>query len=295
MRPAHVVRVLAPNPSVHTLEGTNTWIVGSDPSVVIDPGPDDRRHLQEVAREAGRVAAIVVTHGHPDHAPGAAPLAVATGAPILALRPANGGRGLRDGERIEAGGVSLIAMRTPGHAPDHVAFRVAGGDGVFTGDAVLGRGTSVLDPPDGDLAAYLRSLRRLLELRPRTLYPGHGPLVLDGTARIERYLAHREERERQIVSALRAGPRTIDEIVAAVYPDDPTEVRALAARSVLAHLQKLRAEGRADRRTRSEPVAYALLDPRPCARCGRPVEGRGELCEGCRVSALQEGPDGRDL
>jgi glyoxylase-like metal-dependent hydrolase (beta-lactamase superfamily II) len=290
MRPMRAVRVLAPNPGVHTLEGTNTWIVGHDPALVIDPGPSEPRHLEEVAREAGRVGAILVTHGHPDHAPGAAPLAAVTGAPVFALRPVDGAHALRDGQPVEGGGVSLVAVRTPGHSSDHVAFRIAGGDGIFTGDAVLGRGTSVIDPPDGDLAAYLRSLRRLLELRPRTLYPGHGPLVLDGSARIEGYLAHRGERERQVLAALAGGARTIEQIVAVVYPDERPEIQAVAARSVLAHLRKLEAEGRAGRVSRSDPVTYTLLDARACARCGRTVRSRGELCDACRVSALQEHP-----
>jgi glyoxylase-like metal-dependent hydrolase (beta-lactamase superfamily II) len=267
----------------------NVWIVGDDAEAIVIDAAHDAKAIANVVGER-KLAAIVCTHAHNDHVNAAPALAAATGAPVFALRPAGGANALRDGQPVEGGGVRLVAVRTPGHSSDHVAFRVAGGDGIFTGDAVLGRGTSVIDPPDGDLVAYLRSLRRLLELRPRTLYPGHGPLVLDGSARIEGYLAHRDERERQVLAALVRGARTIEEIVAVVYPDERPEIQAVAARSVLAHLRKLEAEGRAGRVSRSDPVAYTLLDARACARCGRTVRSRGELCDACRVSALQEGP-----
>jgi Metallo-beta-lactamase superfamily len=170
MRRDRVLRILAPNPSVYTLEGTNTWIVGDAPSIVIDPGPDDATHLREVERAADRVGAILLTHTHPDHAPGAGPLAVSTGAPIHAFRPPPGGVRLRDGDPIRVGNVTVLPIHTPGHTPDHVAFWLERAGGLFTGDAVLGRGTSVIDPPEGDLAAYLRSLRRMRDLAPRTLY-----------------------------------------------------------------------------------------------------------------------------
>ena len=195
MRRDRVRRILAPNPGVYTLEGTNTWVVGDGPSIVIDPGPDDAGHLREVEREAGGIGAILLTHAHPDHAPGAGPLAALTGALIHAYRPPPEGLRLRDGEPIRVEKVTVIPIHTPGHTPDHVAFWLERAGGLFTGDAVLGRGTSVIDPPEGDLAAYLRSLRRMRELGPRTLYPGHGPIVLEGGRKLEEYLAHRSERE----------------------------------------------------------------------------------------------------
>lgn len=283
-----ILRVLAPNPGIRELEGTNTWIVGDGPSIVIDPGPDDAGHLREVTREAGHLAAILLTHDHPDHAPGAAALAEATGAPVYAARPPDGGQRLRDGQRIVAGDMALTAVATPGHSPDHVAFVEERHRGLFTGDAVLGRGTSVIDPPEGDLMAYLRSLQRMRELSPRVLYPGHGPVVFDGPGKLEEYVEHRAAREEQVLAALASGPRTAEEIVPEIYGDHPAELHELAARSVLAHLIKLENEGRAQRRTTAGVVRWALLEPRSCVRCGRPVRGRGLLCGPCSLAVLQE-------
>lgn len=290
MRRDRVRRILAPNPGVYTLEGTNTWVVGDGPSIVIDPGPDDAGHLREVEREAGRVGAILLTHAHPDHAPGAGPLAASTGAPIHAFRPPPDGLRLRDGEPIRVVDVTVIPIHTPGHTPDHVAFWLERAGGLFTGDAVLGRGTSVIDPPEGDLAAYLRSLRRMRELGPRTLYPGHGPIVLEGGRKLEEYLAHRSEREQQILAALAGPPTSIAEVVDAVYSAYPSDVRPLASRSVLAHLKKLEGEGRVEHTGRGRSMRYFIADPRACERCGRRVGVRSNLCDRCRLAALQEPP-----
>src|SRR3989442_1767127 len=218
-----VVRVLAPNPSVYTLEGTNTWIVGEDPALVIDPGPDIPGHLDEVARTAGRVSAVLVTHDHPDHAPGAAGFASNVGAPLYAFR-LDGAEHLRDGQTILAGTTQLIAIHTPGHTSDHVVFHEPAERALFTGDTVVGRGTSFIDPPDGDLAKYLRSLERLRDLGARTIYPGHGPVVFDAGAKIEEYLAHRADRERQGLGATAEGPRTIMGMGETIYPDHPPVV-----------------------------------------------------------------------
>jgi glyoxylase-like metal-dependent hydrolase (beta-lactamase superfamily II) len=283
-----VVRVLAPNPGIRELEGTNTWIVGDAPALVIDPGPDDPGHLAEVARTAGSVGAIALTHDHPDHAPGAIPLAAMTGARVLAARPAEGMERIRDGERVSTGSVSLSVVATPGHTPDHVAFSDARTGSLFTGDAVLGRGTSVIDPPEGDLAAYLRSLRRMRELGPRTIYPGHGPVVLRALSKLDEYLDHRAMREEQILTALGDASRTPEELVTEIYGDYPPEVHELAARSVLAHLLKLEVEGRAEKRTKAGVVRWSAIEPRSCERCGRPVRGRVRLCGSCTVAVLQE-------
>jgi glyoxylase-like metal-dependent hydrolase (beta-lactamase superfamily II) len=283
-----IVRVLAPNPGIRELEGTNTYVVGDAPAVVIDPGPDHESHLEEVLRTAGSVRAVVLTHDHPDHAPGAARLAQASGAPIRALRPPPGGERLRDGEVISSDGVRMITVATPGHTPDHASFWIEEAGALFTGDAVLGRGTSVIDPPEGDLVAYLRSLRRMRDLHPRTVYPGHGPAVLAGTEKLDEYLEHRRMREAQVLGALADGPRSIEELVETIYAEHPVEVRELAGRSVLAHLVKLQAEGRVERRTKDGVERYERIEPRTCARCGRPVRGRARLCGPCSLATLQE-------
>jgi len=283
-----VIRVLAPNAGVRELEGTNTWIVGEAPAIVIDPGPDHAGHLHEVARTAGAVGAIAITHDHPDHAPGALPLAEVTGAPVYAARPAEGMERIRDGDLVSAGQTTLSVVAAPGHTPDHLTFHEARSGSLFTGDAVLGRGTSVIDPPEGDLAAYLRTLRRLRELLPRTIYPGHGPVVLRAVAKLDEYLEHRAMREDQVLAALGDGWRSAEELVAEIYADHPPEVHVLAARSVLAHLLKLEVEGRADKRPKAGVVRWSKIEPRSCERCGRPVRGRVRLCGSCTVAVLQE-------
>lgn len=283
-----VVRVLAPNPGVFELEGTNTWVVGPAPAVVIDPGPEHDGHLREIVRSAGHVGEIVLTHDHPDHAPGAMRLAEMVGAPVRAARPADGMELLRDGQVVRAGTTSLQAVATPGHSPDHLAFFEPGAGALFTGDAVLGRGTSVIDPPEGDLAAYLRSLRRMRELDPATIYPGHGPVVLRARDKLDEYLEHREMRERQILDALGTERKTPEEMVGEIYEGYPPEVLELAARSVLAHLLKLEVEGKVEKRTRDGVVRWSRLDPRACARCGRPIRGRARLCGPCSLAVLQE-------
>ena len=283
-----VIRVLAANPGIRELEGTNTWIVGDPPAVVIDPGPEDAGHLNEIVRSAGVVGAIVITHDHPDHSPGALPLAAVTGAPVFAARPTRGMRPVRDGQTVSAGATALSVVSTPGHTPDHLAFHAPATGSLFTGDAVLGRGTSVIDPPEGDLTAYLHSLRRLRDLSPKTIYPGHGPVVLRAMATLDEYLQHRGMREEQILTALDGEWRSIDELVQEIYADYPAEVHALAARSVLAHLLKLEKEGRADTRAKGGEPRWTQIEPRSCERCGRPVRGRARYCGSCSLAVLQE-------
>jgi glyoxylase-like metal-dependent hydrolase (beta-lactamase superfamily II) len=283
-----IVRVLAPNPGVFELEGTNTWVLGEAPAIVIDPGPEHEGHLREVERTAGRVGEIVLTHDHPDHAPGATRLSEITGAPVRAARAAEGMGNLRDGETVRSGGATLSVLATPGHSGDHLAFFAPSDGALFTGDAVLGRGTSVIDPPEGDLVAYLRSLHRMRELAPRTIYPGHGPVVLRAMAKLDEYLEHREMRERQVLEALGDGQRTPEEMVEEIYVGYPEDVRDLAARSVLAHLLKLEAEGRAEKRTKDGVTRWSRQEPRSCARCGRPVRGRAKFCGPCSLAVLQE-------
>jgi len=288
-----IVRVLAPNPSVYTLEGTNTWVLGDQATatIVIDPGPAIQAHLDEVARAAGHVAQVLLSHDHADHAEGARAFAEKVGAPLYAWR-LNGAEHLKDGQVVEAGGVSLTALHTPGHSADHVVFFSSDGGALFTGDAVLGRGTSFVDPPDGDLAKYLASLERMLELRPRTIYPGHGPVVLDAPAKLREYLDHRAGRERQVLDGLGDGARTVQDLVSQIYVDYPPEVHPLAARSVTAHLLKLAAEGRVESKGKGEAQTWSIAEPKTCARCGRPVRGRARYCSSCSLILLQEAAPG---
>lgn len=251
-----VTRVLAPNPSSMTLDGTNTYVVGapgSGQAVIVDPGPDDAAHLAAVesalaARDA-RCVAVLVTHHHGDHAEAALPWGERFQAPVAAGLPevaGPGGRVLAPGERLMLAGTSIGVVPTPGHTADHLAFRLESG-AVLVGDHVLGRGTSVVTHPEGDVLAYLESLRRVHDLGPSALYCGHGPeLTDDPVGVLDYYLAHRAYREQQILGALTAGPRTVDELVAAIYADYPTEVWWAAAQSTRATLAKLRAEGRVE-------------------------------------------------
>ena len=249
-----VTRVLAPNPSGMTLDGTNTYLVGAPGSgqvVVVDPGPADEAHLAAVEaalsdRDA-EVAALLVTHHHGDHAEAAAPWSRRFGAPVAAADPSvagPGGRVLEPGERLTMAGTALGVVPTPGHTADHIAFRLESG-AVLVGDHVLGRGTSVVTHPEGDVLAYLESLRRVHDLGPSALYCGHGPeLTEDPLAVLDFYLAHRAHRETQLLDLLAGGPRTVDELVAAVYADVPRQVWPAAAQSTRATLDKLVAEER---------------------------------------------------
>lgn len=286
-----ITRVLAPNADMYTLDGTNTWVVGTDPSIVVDPGPEIPSHLEEVARVAGRVAFVLVTHDHPDHAPGAAALAQLVGAPLHAWR-LKGAERIRDRQSFGGGGFSLTAVHTPGHSSDHVVFHESGEGALFTGDAVVGRGTSFIDPPDGDLTQYLRSLKLMQELAPRTIYPGHGPVAFRAGEKLREYVAHRAEREGQVLAALASGPRSIEDMVREIYAGYPDEVFPLAARSVLAHLLKLEGEGAAARTGKADGAAWSAAVLRECARCGKPVKGRARYCSNCSLILLQEGGTG---
>jgi glyoxylase-like metal-dependent hydrolase (beta-lactamase superfamily II) len=243
--------LLAPNPSPMTLEGTNTWIVaepGSPSVIVIDPGPDDEGHLRRVLGEAvagdRRVAAILLTHRHLDHAAGAARFAELSGAHVRAADPASrhGAEGLADGDVITAAGCELRVVTTPGHSADSVSLLLPADSALFTGDTVLGRGTTVI-ARDGNLGDYLRTLGRLWELtetdQVRLLLPGHGPMLADPIGTLDYYLTHRAERLEQVRSALAAGARTPAEIVAMIYTDVDPAVWPAAEWSVRAQLDYL--------------------------------------------------------
>jgi glyoxylase-like metal-dependent hydrolase (beta-lactamase superfamily II) len=250
---APITRVVAPNPSHMTLDGTNTYVLGAPGTgavVVVDPGPEDADHLARVrevvdARDA-EVTAIVVTHHHHDHTEAAPAWARAFGVPVHA--PSRGdasddGRVLVDGDRLDLPGLEVAVVATPGHCHDHVAFRVGDGS-LLTGDHVLGRGTSVVAHPDGDLAAYLASLRRTLDLGADALHPGHGPsLTEDPDAVLRFYADHRDYRRAQILQALAAGPATPGELVAGIYAEVDRILWAAAEASTRATLTALEGEG----------------------------------------------------
>jgi len=247
--------VLAPNPSLMTLDGTNTWLIaepGGSVAVVVDPGPDDPAHLARirlVAEQAGqRIGAIVLTHGHLDHSAGARTLADLTGAGVRAVDVAHrlGPEGLPPGSVIADGGTEIEVIATPGHTGDSVSLYLRADQAVLTGDTVLGRGTTVI-AHDGDLGDYLRSLDRLHALADsaelRALLPGHGPLLSDPLAALDFYITHRAERLAEIRAALLAGDRTRAQLVARVYAQVDRALWPAAELSVLAQLGYLADRG----------------------------------------------------
>ncbi|QYX78404.1 MBL fold metallo-hydrolase [Streptomyces akebiae] len=253
---ARAVNVLAPNASVMTLDGTNTWIVSepdSELAVVIDPGPLHDAHLRNVvdtAEKTGRrIALTLLTHGHPDHAEGAARFAELTGTNVRALDPTLrlGDEGLGTGDVIALGGLELRVVPTPGHTSDSLCFHIPADRAVLTGDTVLGRGTTVVAHPDGRLGDYLDSLRRLRSLTVddgvHTVLPGHGPVLEDAQGAVEFYLAHRAHRLAQVETAVENGHRTPGEVVARVYADVDRSLWPAAELSVRAQLEYLTEHG----------------------------------------------------
>ena len=230
LAPGHpeIARLVAPNPGPMTLEGTNTYLFGSDPCLVIDPGPADESHvgaIRAAAAERGGAGGVLLTHRHDDHAAGVS---------LLGVEPIE----LTDGDSYGP----LAAVATPGHAIDHLCFVT---DGVcFSGDLVLGEGFSIVPPDAGSLSAYLDSLRRLQELDLELICPGHGPWVTDPAAKLEQYVEHRMMRERRLVAALERGERSRAALLAEVWDDVPEQLRPAAELVMDAHLEKLETEGR---------------------------------------------------
>jgi glyoxylase-like metal-dependent hydrolase (beta-lactamase superfamily II) len=253
--PRGVLRALAPNPSLMTGPGTNSFVVTSATGgcAVIDPGPDIATHLDaltDLTAAHGGAQAILITHGHPDHMEGAAGLRERTGAPILAWSREGVpvvDQTLQDDEVLELGERTLRVVYTPGHRFDHVCFLLENARALFAGDLVAGVGTVVIAPPEGDLLDYMASLRRLLALDLNVILPAHGPDISEPRALLEHYLAHREERERQVLDGLAAGPATIPMLVARIYTDVDPQLHPVAALSVEAHLLKLEREERVAR------------------------------------------------
>jgi len=269
-----VSRLRAPNPSLMTHDGTNGYIIdgGGGAWIAIDPGPDIPEHVAafvDAARERGaHYEAILITHGHPDHYPAAAPLARATGAPVYAHASARfpHDRTLSDGERVSAGAASVSALFAPGHAPDHLVYVLDGERALFTGDVILGTGTVAVAPPNGDMRAYQRTLHRLRDDfgDATALYGGHGPEVRNVAAKLDEYIAHRELRERQIVEALHGGLDTIPAMVEHIYRDVDRRLWPAAARQILAYLIALEREGAVSaREVERAPTASedAVLNP----------------------------------
>jgi glyoxylase-like metal-dependent hydrolase (beta-lactamase superfamily II) len=255
-----VARVLAHNPSAFTYYGTQTYLVGSREVAVIDPGPDLPEHLDALEEAiAGRpVAAIMCTHTHRDHSPAARPLAQRTGAPIIGCAPlaletvgprADASfdgeyapdRVLSDGEELAIDGAALTAIATPGHTSNHLCF--AFGDALFSGDHVMGWSTTVVVPPDGDMAAYMRSLDKLRQREDRVYYPAHGPAVENPRQYVRHLMGHRMQREKQILRLVSERPRPIPDIVANAYPGLDPRLVVAAGGSVLAHLIDLERRG----------------------------------------------------
>jgi glyoxylase-like metal-dependent hydrolase (beta-lactamase superfamily II) len=251
-----VRRIVAPNPGPFTGPGTNTYLVGIDEVAVIDPGPDDKRHIDAIvgASMRERVRWVLLTHTHPDHSPGTARLVRATSAEVLAFgrrvdKDAEivPDRAIGEGDAIEGTEFGLEVLHTPGHAPNHLCFLLEEERVLFTGDTVLDGMYSVVNPArGGDMVEYLATLSRLEKLRLSRLAPGHGDAIDDPKPRVQDYLAHRAQRERQILRALKDGPARISDLVTTLYADrdlHPDLVKA-AGWQVHAHLLKLKGEGK---------------------------------------------------
>lgn len=265
-----VRRIVAPNPGLMTGPGTNTYLVGIDEVAVIDPGPDDPGHIEAIvgASMRERVRWILVTHHHVDHSAGVCRLKEATGAEIVAFGPPKSAdaewapdRKARDGEVIEGTEWGLEVLHTPGHASDHLCYYLVEERALFTGDVILGGSTTVIPADDGDLLDYLASLRRLLGLDVRRIYPAHGPVIEDGPARIREYIDHRMLRERQILEALADHVETIPDLVKRIYVDVAPALHPVAALSVESHLKKLAREQRVhEEKLPDKPSRWTLIN-----------------------------------
>jgi len=257
-----VRRIVANNPSPFTFKGTNTYLVGCGDVAVIDPGPDDKAHLDAIieATMGERISHILITHTHRDHTDGVRPLKELTNAPILAFGQTGKQRGarttspsgrvfvdldftpdtqLRNGDIIRGNGWALDVIHTPGHAPDHLCFALTGERTVFSGDHVMGWNTTVVAPPEGNMSDYLESLKCLLERKDKVFFPGHGGRIESPQRVVRAYLLHRKMRESAIYRCLENGDEFIPQIVPRIYPSLDSKLVPAAALSVLAHLEYL--------------------------------------------------------
>jgi glyoxylase-like metal-dependent hydrolase (beta-lactamase superfamily II) len=239
--------ITAPNPGPFTLDGTRTYLLGA--SAILDPGPAIPSHVDALRGAMPRLRTILITHRHGDHAPAAVPLKEATGAEIIAPRDVLDdtavGRRVTGGDSLTIDGTRIDIIATPGHTNEHVCYFTSDGD-LFTGDTILGFGTTAIFPPDGHMGEYLRSLQTLRDLQPRRIYPAHGPTRDDALALIDEYIAHRLQREQQVLDALAAGASTVPEIRARIYTHLDRRLHVAAEIQIEAHLVKLREEGRCE-------------------------------------------------
>jgi glyoxylase-like metal-dependent hydrolase (beta-lactamase superfamily II) len=265
-------RITAPNPSPMTLHGTNSYLIGTGEVALIDPGPNIAAHataLQNALQKGERISHIFVTHAHLDHSPLAHPMATALGAKIYAYGPATAGRSpqmqalaeagliaggegidvtftpdvtLADGDTLSHGDWSLTALHTPGHLSNHLCF--ASGTTLFSGDHVMGWASSLVSPPDGDMAAYMASTRRLAAQSWTIIHSGHGDAIKDPVSRLSFLIHHREQREAAILARLITGTATVQTLTQALYADTPAILHPAARRNVLAHLLDLIQQGR---------------------------------------------------
>lgn len=253
-------RVIANNPGPFTFHGTGTYILGTGNVAVIDPGPDDEKHIGAIlaALDGETISHILVTHTHMDHSPGCRPLQALTGAPTYAYGPHGAGK-LEQGVQVEEGGDMDFApdhlvkhgdiiqggdwtvecVYTPGHTSNHMCFALQEQKALFTGDHVMGWSTSIISPPDGDMAAYMQSLELLLERDDAVYWPTHGPSIIDPKTHVRAYIAHRIEREEQILKCIDEGTHSIRDMVPLMYRDTPEFMYPAAARSVLAAMENL--------------------------------------------------------
>jgi glyoxylase-like metal-dependent hydrolase (beta-lactamase superfamily II) len=275
-----IARVLADNPGPFTFKGTGVYVVGGNDVAVIDPGPLLPAHVDALKRalEGKRVSHILVTHTHSDHSPAAQPLKEWSGAKTYAFGPHGSGKDdgvkveeggdmafvpdvrVKDCDVIEGNGFTFECVYTPGHTSNHMCFGLREEKALFTGDHVMGWSTTVVTPPDGDMAQYMASLRKLLARDDKTLYPTHGGPIRDPKPFIRAYIDHRLAREAQIVACLRDGVATIPEMVARMYVDVDKRLHPAAARSVLAHLIQLEQEGRVAAEGTGSARRYVLAD-----------------------------------